>query len=152
MSSKPHSSHLQESSWIAFIRIFFGLLGSAVWLAAMAVDAQVPEDAGLVAGWDRGFYLRSTDDQFRMNIGGWIQPRYEYRDVEGGENTSSFTLSRVRLDVRGHVFQPELTFRVMSEHGRTSNLRDACIDYAFDSALGIRAGQFTLPLQWHLQF
>ncbi len=103
----------------------------------------------IVAGWDRGFYLGSADGHFRMNIGGWIQPRYIYRMVGGEEDTSSFTMRRVRLDIRGHVFVPELSYRVMSEHARSSNLRDAWIDYAFSPELQLRAGQFTVPFQWH---
>lgn len=103
----------------------------------------------LVAGWDRGFYLQSTDGNYRLNIGGWIQPRYEYANQKGTQDTSSFELRRVRLDLRGHVIQPELTFRIMPELNRTANLRDAWINYAFDEALEVRFGQFTVPFQWH---
>ncbi len=111
--------------------------------------ADIGAERAFTAGWDRGFYLRSADGDFRLNIGGWIQPRYEFRAGEGEEDTSSFTMRRVRLDLRGHVLRPELTFRVMSEHARSSNLRDAWIDYAFTPAMQLRAGQFTVPFQWH---
>lgn len=103
----------------------------------------------LTAGWDGGFFLKSEDDTFQLNIGGWVQPRYEFRSVSDGSDTSSFLMRRVRLDVRGHVFTPDLTFRVMPELARTATLRDAWINYAFDDKLQIRAGQFTVPFQWH---
>jgi hypothetical protein len=105
--------------------------------------------SSMTAGWDRGFFLQSADGNYRLNIGGWIQPRYEYRFVSDDGDTSSFLLRRVRLDFQGHAVTPELTFRVMSEHARTSNLRDAWINYAFDRHLQVRFGQFTVPFQWH---
>ncbi len=122
-----------------------GLLGIAI-SGVQAQDAAETESRPL-AGWDRGFYLESPDGLNYMHIGGWIQPRYEYRS--DAEDTSSFTLRRLRLDIRGHVITPELTYRVMSEHARTSNLRDAWINYAVNSSLQIRMGQFTVPFQWH---
>ena len=105
----------------------------------------------LTAGWDRGFYLASADDNYRLHIGGWLQPRYEYQDRSDRDPaaTSSFFLRRLRLDIRGHVFTPDLTFRIMTEHARTSNLRDGWINYAFGPALQVRFGQFTVPFQWH---
>ncbi len=110
-----------------------------------------PEVGPLMAGWDRGFYLASADENYRLHIGGWIQPRYEYqnRSDRDPEATSSFFMRRVRLDVRGHVFTPDLTFRVLSEHARTSDLRDGCINYAFTPGFQVRFGQFTAPFQWH---
>lgn len=105
--------------------------------------------SSMSAGWDRGFFLQSADGNYRLNFGGWIQPRYEYRSNSDAADTSSFLLRRVRLDFRGHVINPNLTFRVMSEHARTSNLRDAWVNYAFDRQLQVRLGQFTVPFQWH---
>ncbi len=103
----------------------------------------------LVAGWDRGFFLGSADNRFRLEITGWIQPRFEYRSRPDAEDTSSFLMRRVRLDFRGHVFDERITFRVMPELARTANLRDAWIDYEWNRAFQVRAGQFTVPFQWH---
>jgi phosphate-selective porin OprO and OprP len=82
-------------------------------------------------------------------IGGWLQPRYEYSIRHGEENLSSFYMRRVRLDVRGQVIWPALTYRVMPELARTANLRDAWLNYAFSPAAQVRIGQFTVPFQWH---
>jgi phosphate-selective porin OprO and OprP len=103
----------------------------------------------ITAGWDRGFYLKSPDDYFRLNIGGWIQPRYEFRQHSDDEDTSSFYLRRVRLDLQGYIFTEALTFRIMPELARTANLRDAWINYAFHPSAQVRFGQFTVPFQWH---
>jgi hypothetical protein len=85
----------------------------------------------------------------RLNIGGWLQPRFEYRGISSGPDASGFTLRRVRLDFTGQVLDENLTFRIMSEHARTSNLRDAWINYAFSPTTQVRVGQFNVPFQWH---
>jgi hypothetical protein len=104
---------------------------------------------GLKPVYERGFTLRSEDDAFRLDIGGWVQPRYEFTRRSDAEDLSSFYMRRVRLDVRGHAITDRLTFRIMPELARTANLRDAWIDYAFSPQLQVRFGQFTAPFQWH---
>jgi phosphate-selective porin len=84
-----------------------------------------------------------------MEFSGWVQPRYEYTMRDNAENLSSFYLRRVRLDVRGHVYRPDLTYRVMPELARTANLRDAWLNYAFSPEAEVRIGQFSVPFQWH---
>jgi hypothetical protein len=111
---------------------------------------EVLAEGGFTPVYDHGFVLRSPDDNFRLNIGGWLQPRYEYTRRSGNaENLSSFFIRRARVDLRGNAFTPDLTFRVMSEFARTANLRDAWINYAFDTGWQARFGQFTVPFQWH---
>ena len=108
-------------------------------------------DNGLqTAGLDNGrFFIQSPDGEYRLNIGGRVQARYEYRSPAVGQDTSSFFLRRVRLDFRGHLADERLTFRIMPEFARTATLRDGWINWAFDRSLQVRAGQFTVPFQWH---
>jgi phosphate-selective porin OprO and OprP len=117
-----------------------------------ATVREVIREEGIKPVYDRGFVFRSADDQFRLNIGGWIQPRYEYTSRSGDnddDNVSSFYLRRVRVDLTGHVFTPALTFRIMPEFARTASMRDAWINYEFDRELQVRFGQYTVPFQWH---
>jgi hypothetical protein len=121
-------------------------------VADMLADADMRASllgSNMTAGWDRGFFLQSGDGNFRLSIGGWIQPRYEYRFNSDRPDTSSFLLKRVRLDFRGHLINPNLTFRVMSEHATTSSLMDAWVNWAFERHVQVRFGQFTIPFQWH---
>jgi hypothetical protein len=85
----------------------------------------------------------------RLSITGWVQPRYEFSHSDGGEDLSSFLLRRARVDVQGTVLDERLTFRIMPELARTATLRDGWVDYAFSPAARVRAGQFTVPFQWH---
>lgn len=97
--------------------------------------------------WRNG--LRIEGEDYRLLLGGWVQPRYEYLRTPDDKDKSSFLLRRVRLDFQGSAFDERITFRVMSEFAREANLRDAWINYAFDPAFQFRAGQFTVPFQWH---
>lgn len=96
----------------------------------------------------RRFFIQSPDGNYRLNIGGRIQARYEHRRHSGREDTSSFFLRRVRVDFRGHLHDPKLTFQIMPELTGSPNLRDAWIDYQFSRSLQIRVGQFVVPFHW----
>ena len=95
--------------------------------------------------------IEDPDRALSLTIGGWVQPRYELTLRDEAENLSSFYLRRVRLDVRGSVFSPAITFRVMPEFARTAAMRDAWVNYEFSRAIQVRFGQFQLPFQWHRQ-
>ena len=112
------------------------------------IETEQATDLGTVL-WDTGFEFRSADGNFGLDIGGWLQPRFEYTHESDDENITRFRLRRARLDFRGHVFDERLTYRLMSEFAGNVTLRDGWIDYAFDEAAHLRAGQFTVPFQWH---
>jgi hypothetical protein len=135
----------------------FVVLGAAVLLACAATPprtllAQAPGSPSEAprGGWQDGsFFLESANGDFRMTIGGRVNARYQFDDPVAGEHLSSFFLRRVRLDLRGHMVDPRLTFRIMPELTGTASLRHAWIDYAFDPALQVRVGQTATPFQWH---
>lgn len=135
----------------------FILLGAAVLLALAAAPPRALHAQGEPSpapaprgGWQDGsFFLESADGDFRMTVGGRVNARYQFDDPVAGEHLSSFFLRRVRLDLRGHLLHPRLTFRVMPELTGTASLRHAWIDYAFDPALQVRVGQTAAPFQWH---
>jgi phosphate-selective porin OprO and OprP len=99
--------------------------------------------------WPTEVTAQGPPGETTVTFGGWLQPRYEFTLRDEAENLSSFYMRRVRLDVRGQVIWPELTYRVMPELARTANLRDAWLNYAFSPAAQVRIGQFTVPFQWH---
>jgi hypothetical protein len=57
--------------------------------------AELEQPQSVLAGWDKGFYLASPDGNYKLNIGGVIQPRYEFHESSDSENTSSFYMRRV---------------------------------------------------------
>lgn len=92
----------------------------------------------------------SNEPVYKLNISGWIQPRYEYTSEFGAtEDLSSFYIRRARIDINGYALSEKLTYRVMSELARTFRLQDAWVNYAFLNKLQLRFGQFSVPFQWH---
>ncbi len=103
----------------------------------------------MTVGYENGLFLRDAENAFGLRIGGWIQARYEYLRRPDDEDLSSFYIRRLRLDIRGHVLSEDLTFRILQELARDANLQDGWINYAFNPAMELRIGQFTVPFQWH---
>ncbi len=102
-----------------------------------------------VAGLENGrFFIQSPDEKNRLNIGGRIQPRFEYERREGDDNVSRARFRRLRLDFRGHVIDENLTFRIMPELRDNARLDTAYINFRFSDAVQIRAGQFNVPFAW----
>ncbi len=102
------------------------------------------------AGWEDGaFFLESAGGDARLTLGGRLQPRYEFRNRPGGQDTSSFFMRRIRADLRGQVLDERVSFRIMPELARTAELRDGWVEIALHPALQIRGGQFVVPFHWH---
>ncbi len=123
---------------------------ATAWGAAPEGDDPAAATPVMAAGWDDGrFFLASEDGRYRLNVGGWIQPRYEFRRTPDDEDTSRFRLRRVRLNLTGHVFDEALTYRVMPDFAGDAELFDAWANYAFDPLVQVRFGQFSVPFHWH---
>ncbi|MDP6693299.1 MAG: porin [Phycisphaerales bacterium] len=73
---------------------------------------------GLLGGWDGGFFLASSDDRFRLKVGGLIQERYilNHRRVPDRWR-SGFENTRTRLNISGHIFDRDTTFLIQPGFG-----------------------------------
>jgi len=110
----------------------------------------------LQAGYDKGFYIRSSDDKFLMKIGGLMQFRWTHygtsrtnRYLRPGlqrDDRTGFDFQRLRINFKGHVFDPDLTyfveFRTDAANSYDAILSWAYIDYKFADELHFRAGKF----------
>ena len=110
----------------------------------------------LQAGYDKGFFIRSSDDKFLMKINGRVQFRWthygtrsrnHYRNprLERDDRTG-FDVQRLRLGFRGHVYSPELTYR-LEFNGGAGNTYDirafyAYLNYKFAEEFQVQAGIF----------
>jgi hypothetical protein len=78
----------------------------------------------------------------------WLQPRYEHAwfgAPDGAVDQDRTYLRRARIDIRGRVLGPRLTFRVQADVLRAGRLRDAYLDYTLNDALAVRVGQYSVP-------
>lgn len=115
---------------------------------------------GGTAGYDKGFFLASSDNNFRLNIGGLVQFRYvaNFRDEDGvgtdlggspttGENTG-FEMRRTAVTLSGHAVSPDLKYniRLITEGSDSSSVRidDAFVSYNLGNGWYIKGGQYKL--------
>jgi hypothetical protein len=109
---------------------------------------------GMTAGHDgKNFFLASTDGNFRLNLRGQIQFRYEYnrREQDGSINEADregFEMSRIRLGFSGNVVDPSWTYQLLlyANSSGTTSFLDAYVTKTFDNGLSMTAGQFKIPL------
>lgn len=113
--------------------------------------AMADADAGS-AGHDGKFFIASSDNAFRLNIGGQIQFRYNanFRDnstPSDDDTTIGFTTRRTKLEFSGHIYD-NWDFKIVGAFSRSTgafDLEDAILTYKFDNGLHVSWGQFKLP-------
>lgn len=143
-------------------------------VAEMLADAETRsslQSGGATAGYDKGFFLASSDGNFRLNVGGMIQFRYiiDWRNnvppiAQGGGDDfiPGFQTRRTRLNFDGHVFDPNLFYKIEGDFSRAGNtfgttpgalpgggaftLLNAYVGYKWDNGFSAQWGQFKLPL------
>ncbi|MHC4991039.1 MAG: porin [Planctomycetota bacterium] len=106
-------------------------------------------DADADAGWDGGFFLRSTDGNFSLQVGGRLQVRFVYNRRDSPDRDRwGFEVRRLRLDLAGHVVDPRLQYRVQLANTGTggTRLNDSFVRWAPAGELAIRAGRYRPPL------
>ncbi|MBU0617693.1 MAG: hypothetical protein KKI02_08240, partial [Planctomycetes bacterium] len=108
------------------------------------------------AGYDKGFFIKSADENFLMKIGGLMQFRFTHYGTRSNnryltprlerDDRTGFDFNRLRINFKGHVFDPDLTyfveFRTDAANGYDGILSWAYIDYKFCEAFHFRAGKF----------
>ena len=114
----------------------------------------------LQAGYDKGFFIRSSDDKFLLKIGGLMQfrwthvgtrkdNRWQAARLQRNDHTG-FDFNRLRVNFKGHVFDPDLTYLVeirmdaSTPTAYNAILSWAYVDYKFHEALHFRAGKFKI--------
>lgn len=121
--------------------------------------ARAEDEPKPTMGYEDGFFIKSADGNFKFKFNANMQMRYEFRVVEGGNNTNTFAFPRSRLIFTGSAFTPKLTYMFMPEMGdydqthtgigarQSANLymRDLWFNYAFAKEFEIKLGQFFLP-------
>lgn len=115
------------------------------------------QDSGLLAGYNKGFFLKSADDNFLLKIGVRIQARYTYAFQDKKKNSvttsptddtdvNGFSIRRGNITLSGNVFSKDLTYKLEGEFsGGTFQLNDAWIGYSFSDLIKFRMGAYDAP-------
>jgi len=102
------------------------------------------------AGYDKNFYLATTDGRFRLNIYGYGQVRYTFQDNEAQGDASNLQVNRAKLGFRGHAFSPAVQYKlymnIYTGLEESPALLDYFVDYTPLREFGVRVGQFKTPI------
>ncbi len=132
-------------------RLWFYLC--ALWLFGIAqpAAAQTPSPVPL-AGYDDGFFLRSADDAFRLQIASLLQFQYRYHDFRTAltADDATFRMLRARLHLLATVWE-HFEFTLLASHTTGEAAPDPTFWQAEMTALitpafNITAGTITVPL------
>jgi phosphate-selective porin OprO/OprP len=110
------------------------------------------------AGYDKGFFIRSSDENFLMKINGRMQFRWTHYNVQSRnrylqprlqkDDSTGFDVQRLRLAFGGHAYSPDLTYYIQLRSGvgtgYDTRLRDAFVNYRFSDGFQFRAGCFKI--------
>lgn len=108
-------------------------------------DGEVPLTAGYERVAGNGFFVRSKDDLFRLNIGIYTQARFDvnWLDAPPGEDDveSGFYLNRTRIFFEGH-YTPDFNyhFRFQFDDEDEFSTVAAFLQYNAQEAWNVRAG------------
>lgn len=98
------------------------------------------------AGYNKGFYIGSTDKKFKLKINSYLQLMYEFEHFENSskETKNTFRVRRARLTFSGNVFSPNFTFKLQTDMIK-GDILDAYVDYKFNDYFALRVGEFSMP-------
>ena len=108
------------------------------------------------AGYDNGFFIRSSDDKFSLLINGLVQFRWQHYGTRADNrylnprlqrnDRTGFDVARLRLDFSGHAYSPDLTYflelEADSADGYNVVLGEGWANYRCCDALQMKAGLF----------
>lgn len=128
--------------------IFLCLLTSSAATAKSLAEPTPPS----LAGYADGFFLRSADDAFRLQILSLLQGQYVYQDIRqtGALDTGSFRLLRARMQLIGTLWT-SYDFSLLASHSTgdaapENTFWQADMTARIVPAFNITAGTITLPM------
>ena len=103
--------------------------------------------ANWTAGYDKGFFIKSPDDLFKLKLGGRVQARLTMEVGDGDDPALDFSIPRARMKISGHVATKDLGYMLQIDFGKGFvTLKDGFLDYAISPGWAhVRAGQFKRP-------
>ncbi|MEM9752464.1 MAG: porin [Planctomycetota bacterium] len=109
------------------------------------------QDSAIGAGYDgANFFL--TGEGFRLNLSGQLQFRFVHNSDGGtggfSDNADGFELRRAKLQFKGHLADPKITYIIRLASSRSSantSLEEAVLAYRFDNGVQVSVGKKKLP-------
>lgn len=114
--------------------------------AVVSFAAQKP-----LAGYKKGFFIKSEDNEFALKIRGRLQVRYEFEALNGDNSysyKSFFNVPRARLKLKGHAFDRHIKYGMQVDFSKgLVNLKDYYLLFALlPKCFNVQIGQFKIPV------
>ena len=105
------------------------------------------QDSGATAGWNSGFFLKSSDGAFSLKIGGQVQVRWTLNNAKDQPATWGFSNRRTKLGFSGTVVDPSWSYKIKGAFGSggTFALEDAYVAKKLDNGMSVKVGAFKAP-------
>lgn len=114
--------------------------------------------SSLSAGYDNGFYIGSSDEQFLMKFNGVMQTRFQHYGTRSDnrytrprferDDRTGFDQARIRLSIGGHAYSKDLTYNMTLRSDSTdrydTRIHYGYANYRFSDEFQFRAGIFRL--------
>lgn len=98
------------------------------------------------AGYNNGFFVETSDGNYRLNFSILSQFQLSINDTDGQNTTTSFDVRRLRFRFGGNAFREWFTYAIQVEAaGGNANLLDFYVNFAYDIRFSPRAGQYKVP-------
>ena len=103
-----------------------------------------------IAGWQDGFFLQSTDEQYRLVFGMVAQADGRFALGEPKPIVNTFLIRKVRPTFTGRITK-YFEFKVMPDFGNnTTIVQDAYVDLRLTPSFRIRSGKDKTPVGYEL--
>jgi len=110
-------------------------------------------------GYDKGFYIRSSDETFLLKVNGFIHVRWtgQNRQTENSrrqgrqrqDDINGFEIEDLRLILTGHIHSPKLTYEITTtadtDQDHEWRTWRAYVTYAFAEEVKVSVGLFKIP-------
>lgn len=112
----------------------------------------------LQAGYDKGFFIKSSDDKFKMKFNGLLQMRWTHYGTRrsnrylvpgfGRDDRTGFDGNRLRFIVGGHAYTKDLTYSLTFDSSQGANYNTRLLyvwaNYRFCDEFQFKTGIFRL--------
>ena len=110
------------------------------------------QGSGATAGWNNGFFIKSADGSFSLNLHAVLQVRFAYDDRNNlgaglDDSTWGFENRRTALKFGGQIFDSSWKYFIQQiwTPGGTAALLDGVINHDLGDGWSMQAGKFRMP-------
>jgi phosphate-selective porin OprO and OprP len=144
---------LTKRVWRSAVLALIGLTFATPLFAQGATtepQQSAPQTQPIVAGWQDGFLIQSSNEEYRLVFGMVAQADGRFSLDDPTPITNTFVVRKIRPTFTGRITR-YFEFKVMPDFGSgTTVVQDAYVDARFSTAFRVRSGKDKTPVGYEL--